>query len=120
MNYPDSWPKPNTKFPRAVTSRITEQEKEALYNRSITTRALAERLGVREKWLSVLFPGKVPAFSRDKRVLRAVRKEFRDLQAKAVIAKTLKIHQAAVICRISYRSMARAVQIMKAEMEDKP
>lgn len=118
MTYPDTWPKPSSKRPKALASRITEQQKHDLYNRSITTRALATLLGVQEAYVSHLFPGKAPTTSSCKKVLTAVRKEFRTAQAVRVLQGQITITQAAHICSIHYRNMARAVQHLKAALKE--
>ena len=110
MNYPDRWPKPSYSRPRAVASRITERQKTDLYNRRISTRDLAKILGVNESYLSSLFPTKEAPDARAKKVLIGVRKEFRKVQVDKVLAGALEIGAAALICRVSYRTMARSVQ----------
>lgn len=111
--YPATWPKPNTKKPKSVVTTITEEQKLALYNREITTKDLANLLKVGSTYLSALFPGKITSITANtpkKRELLAIRKEYRALQAKRVLAGALTIQMAADELRISYRSMARAVE----------
>jgi hypothetical protein len=112
--YPAEWPQPTDRITSTV-SRITHAQKKALYERTVTTRSLAKLLGVAESHLSYLFPGKVPARKRVKSSLSTVRKEFRIVCAKRVLASEISVTEAASIARISYRSMARAVQILRQE-----
>ena len=112
--YPTSWPLPTSR-PNSVVSRITHDQKKDLYERNITTRDLAKTLKVREVYLSQLFPGKGPTLTRAKKALLVTRKEYRLSYAKKVIEGLLKVDQAATAVRISYRSMARAVQTLRIE-----
>lgn len=112
--YPSSWPKPNPySRPNSIASRISESQKDALYAREITTRALSTILNVRESSLSHLFPGKRALEPNNKPELIAIRKTFRHLQALAVLEKRLSIKEAADIVNLSYRSMARVVQTIR-------
>jgi predicted transcriptional regulator len=86
-----------------------------LYERNITTRALAKVLGIAESHLSYLFSGKVPAYKNTKSDLSAIRRQFRMVCAARAVKKEVSITEAASIARISYRSMARAVQSLKTE-----
>lgn len=113
QGYPENWPKPCKLRPNSLISRITDEEKRQLYNRELTTRELAKRYNVRETWVSTLFPGKVEAISvliKNKKVLTRARKEYRVSQAALVLSGNLSTVEAAKVCKISYRSMARAVQ----------
>lgn len=110
MNYPDKWPKPSYSRPRAVASRITEQQKTDLYNRRVSTRDLARILEVNESYLSSLFPTKEKPDAKVKKILIAVRKEFRRAQVDRVLRGEIKTGAAALICRVSYRTMAKSVQ----------
>lgn len=112
--YPISWPLPTSRT-NAVASRITHDQKKALYEREITTRDLAKTLNVREAYLSFLFPGKGPTLVRAKKALLAVRKEYRLSYAKKVIEGLMTTDQAATAARIPYRSMARAVQALRVQ-----
>lgn len=116
QGYPASWPKPRKSRPDSLVSRITDEEKRQLYERELTTRDLAKRYDVRETWVSTLFPGKVEGAStyiRQKKVLTKIRKEYRFSQAALVLAGNMSTKEASKVCKISYRSMARAVQILK-------
>ena len=116
--YPDHWPKLTEESRKnSLITRVTEQDKEDLFNRVITTRDLAKKLGVREAYLSHVFPGKVEISSKGKPLLIAARREFRLSQAKLALKKKLTVKQAANICNLSYRSMARAVQHLKNSHE---
>lgn len=117
-NYPNHWPRPDENTRKnSLILRITEQDKERLFNRDITTRALAVKLGVREAYLSHIFPGKTETGAKGKPLLIAARREFRLIQAKLALEKSITIKQAASICNLSYRSMARAVQHLKEANE---
>lgn len=131
MTYPDHWPKPK-KFssdgsratrPTALIYLITEAEKQALYDRKITTRALAAKYGVNESYVSKLFPGKVKntetlrQMQKEKRELRAVRKAFRVALAKRVLAGELSTSDAAIQARVAYREMARTVKAVRTANE---
>lgn len=116
--YPSSWPKPtDRRF--TLVCRITEQQKLDLYNRRITTRALAITLGVREAYLSTIFPGKIPSTkpakrpNRAKRDLILARKAFRAEQARAVLSGKMTIAEAAKVANTGYRNMARVVKALR-------
>lgn len=111
--YPASWPKANPLRPTAVVSLVTHDQKRDLYVRNITTRALALELNVKETYLSFLFPGKEPARSKMKRALRGVRHEYRMVYAQRVIDKELTLTQASELSKVSYRTLARAVQSLR-------
>lgn len=114
--YPDTWPKANPKAPLSAVSRITEAQKLALYNRETTSKAVALALNVGATYISTLFPGKVismTASTPKKKALLDVRREYRALQAKRVLDGHLTIQKAADELRISYRSMARAVEAIR-------
>lgn len=117
MNYPSHWPRPNPTRPKAVATRVTEQDKVDLHERKITTRDLAKRLGVKEAYLSHLFPGKVETPVRAKRVLLGVRKQFRLQQAQRVLNGELETKAAAIVSRVSYRVMARVVQTLRESVK---
>lgn len=112
--YPASWPLPTDRT-NSVVSKVTHEQKKDLYERNITTRDLAKILSVREAYLSHLFPGKGPTLTRAKKALLAARKEYRLSYAKKVIEGLMKVDQAATAARIPYRSMARAVQMLRIE-----
>lgn len=105
--YPHFWPPPDPKRPTALASRITEEQKLALYNRRITTRALAKELGVHEQYLSYKFPHKIPILS--KTLLVQARKEYKLSIAKRVLANELTVKKAAVLAHVSYNTMTRFV-----------
>ena len=111
--YPSFWPKPNPKKPDLLQSRVTEADKLALYNREITTRALAKKLNVHERYLSSVFPHKVPIA--DKRELCQARKAYRMSIAKEVIDGKHAVKEAAKICNVSTSSMLRYVRKLNAE-----
>jgi transposase-like protein len=111
--YPASWPKRNPLRPTAIVSLVTDQQKLDLYVRNITTRQLAQQLRVKETYLSFLFPGKEPARSKMKQALRGVRLEYRMMYAQRVIDKELSITQASELSKVSYRTLARAVQSLR-------
>jgi transposase len=116
QGYPAAWPKPAKGRPASLVSKVTDEEKRQLYNRQLTTRDLAKRYGVREAWASTLFPGKIPTMTasiKNKKALKNTRREFRTGQAALVLEGRLSTREASVICRVSYRSMARAVQALK-------
>ena len=112
--YPAAWPEACSRHPKSVVSRISERQKEDLYNRRITTRQLAQELNVREEYISSLFPGKIATERKGKTLLLQARKEIRKQEALRVLDEQLTITQAATNLRISYRSMARAVQAARA------
>jgi len=103
--YPLTWPKPDPRRPKAVQTRITDEQKRQLYNRQITTRALAQLLGVHEKYVSSLFPGKAPIPASPD--LRAIRNEFREALALEVMRGNLSITQASQKAHTSYNTMQR-------------
>lgn len=120
--YPSDWPKPNQRSKLTLVNRITEAQKLALFNRTVTTRDLADQLGVREAYLSTLFPGKVPpsansirGAARRRRDFLVVRRSFRAIQAQKVIAKELTVAEAADLASIGYRTMARLVRKLREE-----
>ncbi len=103
--YPDKWPKPNPFKPNAVASRVTEEQREDLYNRRLTTRALAKLLDVHEKYVTHLFPGKAPIA--DKKQLIEARKLYKLEIAKQVMVGKYSIQQAADVAHVSYNTMHR-------------
>lgn len=109
--YPDFWPQPDAQHPEYLQSRITEEQKQQLYNREITTRALAKELGVTEKYLSFLFHSKRPI--PDKKQLVKVRKEFQMSVAAQVVAQNLSIKKASQMAHTSYSTMLRRVRVAK-------
>ena len=111
--FPESWPKPDPAKPHTLASRITQQDKLDLYNRAITTRALALKLDVREAYLSHMFPGKAPTHASSRRVLFAARREYRVALAKRVIDEGLSVKQTASTSKVPYRSLARTVKSLK-------
>ena len=108
LRYPDFWPQPDKLHPEYLQSRITEAQKVALYTRSITTRELANLLGVSEKHLSTYFPGKCPI--PDKKALTKVRREYKIEIAKEVLGGKYTVKQAADITFTSYSTMLRRVK----------
>lgn len=118
MKYPDYWPKPPIGS-ESVASRITEEQKTALFNRQITTRDLAKTLRVSEKYLSSLFPGKDEENTLKRRVehkqeLVQVRKEYRLTLAKDILTGKYSIADAADIAGCSYNTMLRTLAKAKA------
>lgn len=113
MKYPEHWPKPNPDKPKSLPSIITEQQKEDLYNRRITTTALAKELNVSFKWLSYTFTGKVPIH--DKRPLIQARREYRILIACDVLKGKYSIIEAAKIVFCSRNTMQRYINKAKAK-----
>lgn len=109
--YPPSWPTRDPKDPTALRSRITEDQKQDLYNRRVTTRALAAELNVHENYLSSQFPGKAPV--KDPKKLIKARKEFRLEIARLVLTGKYNIKQAAATVHCSYNTMFRLVQQAK-------
>lgn len=105
--YPETWPQPVRTQPNLVQSRITEQQKSDLYNRVISTRDLAETLGVHETYLSGKFPGKVPLANR--KVLLDTRKAFKLSIAKDILTGKYSIRQAADLAFTSYNTMHRCL-----------
>lgn len=112
--YPASWPKANPLRPDAVPALISEAEKRDLYVRNITTRELALKLRVKESYLSSLFPGKEPARDKMKKLLRATRREYREQYARLVVKGQITMTDASRLSKVPYRSMARAVQALRA------
>jgi AraC-like DNA-binding protein len=107
MLYPPFWPKANSHKPGSLQSRITEQQKTDLFNRRITTRALAKTLGVHEKYLSYKFYTKVEIV--DKRPLIEGRKNYKLEVALQVLKGDHSIQQAADLAFVSYNTMQRFV-----------
>jgi hypothetical protein len=116
--YPAHWPECNPARPDTVASRITDRQKKDLYERNVTTRELAKLFGVREAYLSHLFPGKGPGFKEAKKRLINTRKEYRCNYASMVIEGKISCKDAAIASRIPYRSMARAVQLLKNKAQN--
>lgn len=112
MTYPNEWPKPNPLRPTSLRTRITEQQKEDLYLRKITTRKLAKQLNVAEKYLSVMYSGKEPIYN--KRPLIEARREFRAELAKKILEGQYTTAQAADIACVSMNTMYRALHKAKA------
>lgn len=120
--YPTCWPKPIPHKPRALATRISEEQKLKLYNREITTRDLAKLLDVHENYLSTLFPGKVTPISQQieegMHKKRAIRKVFRTLWARKVIKKEVSVADAANHTAVSKRTMQRIVRKLQSELEE--
>lgn len=108
LKYPDFWPQPDKLHPEYVQSRITEEQKIALYNRQITTRELATILGVSERHLSTYFTGKCPI--PDKKELTKARREYKIELAKEVLQGKYTVKQASKIAYTSYSTMLRRVK----------
>ncbi len=114
--YPTRWPKKNPKKPGSLVSRITEQQKEDLFNRVITTRELAKTLGVHEKYLSFAFPGKVEIF--DKKPLVEARRTYRLAVALDIMAGKLSTKEAAALVHVSYNTMQRYINKAKIKFPE--
>lgn len=106
--YPDFWPQPDPRHPEYLRTRITEAQKIALYTREVTTRDLAQTLGVTEKHLSTFFPGKCPI--PDKKLLIKARREYKLEVAKEVLRGKYTVNQAAKLAYTSYSTMLRRVK----------
>lgn len=113
QDYPSAWPKANPDRPKALSSRVTEAQKYALYHRLVTTRDLAKQLGVEETYLSRLFPGKTETISKGKQILTATRREFRKGLASEVISRSKTVKEAAKLANTSCRTMARVVKALR-------
>lgn len=111
MDYPKFWPKANPLKPESLQSRISEQQKRDLFNRRITTRALAKALGVHEKYLSYKFYAKSQIV--DKKPLIETRKLYKLEVAVQVLEGKYSMQQAADIAFVSYNTMQRCVQKAK-------
>lgn len=111
MSYPSFWPKADPLKPELLQSRITEQQKEDLYSRKVTTRELAKLLEVHETYLSYRFPFKLPVV--DKKPLIEARKAFKLEIAVQVLKGRYSIQQAADAAYVSYNTMQRFVQKAK-------
>lgn len=105
--YPDYWPKPDPNKPNKLQSRITEQQKLDLYNRVITTRALAAQLGVHERYFSAMFPHKVPIL--DKKPLTEARKAYKLQVAREVLAGKYTVAEASKVAHVHKNTMQRYV-----------
>lgn len=118
--YPQDWPKANPRSPRSVASRITEEQKYALYNRTITTRELAKTLGVHEAYLSSVFPGKVkPVPQQIQEAMhkkRAIRLVFRGLLARRVLKGEISLASATTNANVSERTMRRVLKKVQSEV----
>lgn len=115
---PQSWPKPNPAKPHILASRMDPADLLDLYNRRITTRALAARYKTTERWMSQTYPGKVKV--PDRRQRQQARKAFREFHASRVIAGDVNLYQAANAACISYSTMRRIVLrlLNKARLTD--
>lgn len=78
-----------------------------LYNRRVTTRALAKKYGTTEKWMSQVYNGKVKLPNSAQR--RQARQAFREFHAQRVISNEVNIYQAASAACTSYSTMRRVV-----------
>lgn len=127
MTYPDDKPypldwdaqrrKPGSHYyrPGTLLETVTTEDKLALYNRRLTTRALAEKYSVKENTISALFPGKVPHESRRasrsaKTALLATRREYRRVVAERVVKGELSLKAAAESLHVHPRTMRRALK----------
>ena len=109
--YPSHWPRPDRQRPTTLASRITEQQKLALYNRVITTRHLAAVLNVHERYLSALFSSKVPII--DKKPLIEARKAFKLEIAKQVNEGKYTTKEGAKVANVTYKTMRRFMERAK-------
>lgn len=116
--YPQTWPKPDRERPSKLASRITELQKQALYDREITTRDLAKELGVHERYLSAVFPGKVPIVS--KKPLIEARNLYKMSVAEDALAGKYTRQEAAKIANVTYKTLLRYVQKVKARKAKTP
>lgn len=106
-SYPATWPKPDPKRPDCLASRMTEQDRVDLYERRITTRALAKKYGVHERHVSFMYPGKKPLVDQAK--LALIRKEFKLAVAKEVLEGKYTSREASNKAHVSYNTMLRFV-----------
>ena len=107
IKYPEKWPLPDRKQPTLLQSRITEDQKLALYNRNISTRELASILKCHETYLSGMFPGKVPLANRKE--LLDTRKAYKLTVAREILLGKYSIREAAELAFTSYNTMHRCV-----------
>lgn len=114
--YPDDWPKPNPFKPLALANRITEQQKEDLFHRRVSTRDLARELKVHEKYLSDQFPGKVE--TPKKRDLITARKTYRLALALGALEGKYTVKKASEMAYVSYNTMQRIFKEVKASHPD--
>jgi hypothetical protein len=123
--YPDHWPKANPSRPRNLCSIISEQQKLDMYNRTKTTRQIAEELKVHETYVSKLFPTKIEPVRKEiaqaLKKKRVMRKEFRELWGKKVIDGQVSFAHAADVASVSERTMRRVVKslIAASQKDDK-
>ena len=110
--YPSFWPRPDHRKPKSLKTRITEQQKQDLYDRKITTRDLAKILNIHERYLSYTFPGKVEVIN--KKPLIEARKAYKVEIAKQILEGKYSIVQAARVANVSYNTMQRFLQKAKS------
>ena len=116
LPYPPEWDsqgkKPGSPYYRPGTflESVSREDKLALFNRRITTRALAQKYEVAECYVSQLFPGKIKGNSRSKSVLLAARREYRKVVAAKVLKGELALQTAAAELHIHERTMRRALK----------
>lgn len=104
-----------------LREKITPQQIDDLRNRRVSGRTLAAILGVGEEWLSRNYstkkinkiPGPVNAAVIEKRLLAAVRREFRNSIAKDVINGKKNIDDAARQACCTQRTMYRHVKRLR-------
>lgn len=119
--YPPAWDaqrrKPGSHYyrPGTLLEIVTAEDKLALYNRRVTTRALAAKYKVREDTLSNYFPGKVPKeTTRDARKAKseliAARRDYRRAVADKVKAGELGVKEAAGQLHVHPRTISRAMK----------
>lgn len=107
----------------SLKNRVTTEDLEALRNREVTGRALAQKYGVTEFYFSHVFSGskigKIPGLlstrKREKRQLRLVRNSFRDNLALQVSAGRLSAKEASKRAHCSLRTMYRHISAVKSE-----
>lgn len=106
----------------SLKTRVTTQDLEALRNREVTGRALAQKYGVTEFYFSHVFAGskigKIPGLlstrKREKRQLRLIRNSFRDNLALQVSAGRLTAKEASKRAHCSLRTMYRHIASVKS------
>lgn len=100
------------KHKASLERRITEQQKDDLYNGRITTRELAKILGVTECYLSRKYPGIAPRETRRMQIeqnkrLRQARHAHRLAMVERVKKGEFTMEQAAARCFTTVRTMYR-------------
>jgi len=94
-----------------IHTKVTAQQLDALYNRTLTVRQLAKDLGYSESWVSKSLPARKPR--RDPKMLRKTRLEFQNQVVERYLNNQISAKQAAAQAFTSQRTFFRRLKSYK-------